>query len=430
MMPKIVIVSGNHLCHNPRVLKEAEALSAAGYEVEVLGGWVDAELSRRDVDLFSGCAWKFVPVVDFTQVSLGGRIYHLLIRGRGRLGRACFSRFGWENPLQLGYAGPKLLKSACAKRAHLYIAHSEQAMWVAARLMEKGFKIGVDMEDWFSEDLLPQDRKKRPIGLLRLLERRLLTTCVHRTCTSHVMSNALAEAYGCQPPTVLYNAFAWTERQALDGKIKDRRNQSLPSIHWYSQTLGRGRGLEDLIAALPLLKHKAEIHLRGNPVEGFDEWFATRLPEGWRDRIFVHSLVTNEELLSRISEHDIGFAGEMKYCLSRDVTITNKILQYLLAGLAVVASDTRGHKEVMASAEGAGFLYPSGNPEALAAALNSLLESSDRLEAAKAAALKSARNVFCWEHEMEKLLSSVREALDLGVSTRSDRHGRSYRLIS
>jgi len=44
-------------------------------------------------------------------------------------------------------------------------------------------------------------------------------------------------------------------------------------------------------------------------------------------------------LLSRIAEHDIGFAGEMKHCRSRDLTVTNKILQYLLAGIAVVAGN-------------------------------------------------------------------------------------------
>ena len=34
---KVVLPSGNPLCHNPRVVKEAEALASAGHEVEVLG---------------------------------------------------------------------------------------------------------------------------------------------------------------------------------------------------------------------------------------------------------------------------------------------------------------------------------------------------------------------------------------------------------
>src|SRR5262249_26701195 len=150
------------------------------------------------------------------------------------------------------------------------------------------------------------------------------------------MSSAFAAAYGCGPPVVIYNAFPWSERQSLDNGTKDRQNPAIPSIHWYSTTLGPGRGLEELIAAIPLLKRDVEVHLRGNPVPGFPESLRSRVADRWRDRLFFHSVVPNGELLSRIAEHDIGFAGEQRYCRSRDLTVTNKILHYLLGGLAVV----------------------------------------------------------------------------------------------
>src|SRR5262249_32781020 len=151
--------------------------------------------------------------------------------------------------------------------------------------------------------------------------------------------------------------FQWSERSRIDGVLKDRRNLHIPSIHWFSQTLGPGRGLEKLLAALPLVQHAAEIHLRGNPAAGFETWLRDRVPENWRERIFFHGLVSNEELLSRIAEHDIGFAGEGTYCRSRDLTVTNKILHYLLGGLVVVASDTTGQREVASQTPEAVMLY-------------------------------------------------------------------------
>ena len=131
----------------------------------------------------------------------------------------------------------------------------------------------------------------------------------------------------------------------MASRATEETGTALPCIR-FSQTLGPGRGLEDLIAALPLVKRDAEIHLRGNPVSGFENWLAHRLPEDWRNRIVVYPLVTNAELLSRIAEHDVGFAGEPSLIRSRDLTVTNKILYYLLAGLAVLASDTTGQREV------------------------------------------------------------------------------------
>lgn len=225
------------------------------------------------------------------------------------------------------------------------------------------------------------------------------------------MSQALASEFGCPQPTVVYNAFPWSDRKYIDGLPKDRRDGALPSIHWFSQTLGQGRGLEDLIAALPLLKQPAEIHLRGNPATSLNNWMASHLPESWRSRIVVHPPVLNTELLSRVAEHDIGFAGETSLIRSRDLTVTNKILYYLLAGLAVVASDTAGQREVAAQAPGAVLLYPSGNAAALAARLNTLLGSEDALRQAKCAALAAAKETFCWERQERALLESVNRAL-------------------
>jgi glycosyltransferase involved in cell wall biosynthesis len=225
------------------------------------------------------------------------------------------------------------------------------------------------------------------------------------------MGEALAREFGCPPPTVIYNAFPWSDRESIDGLFKDKRKPSVPSIHWFSQTLGHGRGLDDLIAALSLLKLEAEVHLRGKPASGFEDWLMHRVPETWRGRIKIHPLVSNSELLSRIAEHDIGFAGETPTMRNRDLTVTNKILHYLLGGLAVVASDTAGQREVAEQARGAVFLYPPGDAPALAARLNALLESADALGQAKAAALDAAKRRFCWERQEPALLESINRAL-------------------
>ncbi len=159
------------------------------------------------------------------------------------------------------------------------------------------------------------------------------------------------------------------------------------------------------------LNHRAEIHLRGKPANGFENWLTTHVPDTWRERIFIHDLVSNDELLSRIAEHDIGFAGEMQYCRNKELTVSNKILHYLLGGLAVVASDTTGQREVAEQAKGAVLLYPSGNGLLLAEQLNELLGKPERLADTKAAAIRAAEQTFCWEKYVSKLLRSVEKAL-------------------
>jgi glycosyltransferase involved in cell wall biosynthesis len=408
---RIGIVSGVSLAHNPRVLKEASTLAAAGFEVVVVGGGHEKLRLGTDLSLAKRHGFSFQPV-DLDDTGKTRRRASIFIRRlKNRLARTAHRFTGWESPLQLGNNIGILFRAAKAIEADYYIVHLEPALWVGASLLQAGFRVGIDIEDWYSEDLLPEARKGRPVKLLRLLEAKLLREGAHSTCTSRAMSDALAKEYNCRPPAVIYNAFPWADRQQLDGKLKDRKDPGIPSIHWYSQTLGYGRGLEDLLAALPYLKHPVEIHLRGNPVQGFNEWLQTHVPTPWRERIFVHGLVSNDDLLSRIAEHDIGFAGEMKYCRNKDLTASNKILHYLLAGLAVVASDTVGQREISQQAGEAVRLYPSGNPPALAAQINALLASSDELLSAKSTALAAAERTFCWERQAPVLLASIENAL-------------------
>jgi glycosyltransferase involved in cell wall biosynthesis len=408
---RVLVVTGSHLCHNPRAHKEAAALSAAGFDVEVLGAWTETSLADQDRAMLRTSQFRYTPVVDLTRGDFSAvRSRHCARLRRGLSVRA-HRLFRIESRWQLGNVYPALRRAVSRTAADLAIAHSETALAAVSDFRRRGQQSGVDMEDWFSEDLLPAARRNRPLRMLHQLESDLLVHGGFSSCPSGVMSQALAEAYGCRLPTVIYNAGAWAERDALDGLRKDRRDDTCPSIHWFSQTIGAGRGLEDLFAALPHLSYPAQLHLRGKPMANFAGWLAERVPEGWRDRVTVHGLVPHNELLSRIAEHDIGFAGEMKYCPSRDLTVTNKILQYMLAGVAGVASDTAGQREVAEKAPGAVLIYPSGDPVGLAASLNALLGSRERLRQAKDAALAAAKEHFCWERQAGKLVNAVAAAL-------------------
>jgi glycosyltransferase involved in cell wall biosynthesis len=408
---RVAILTAIPLSRNPRAFKEAETFTRAGFDVVVFGAAFDAVQLRIDEELADRHSFSFRSVLPAGKGGAMPTLLSIWRRIRTRAGIDLSRYFQIENAWQLGPAVVELAKQARRAQADYYIAHLEQGLWVGAQLRRFGSSVGIDIEDWYSEDLLPEARKSRPLRLLRNLEKELLTTCSHATCPSRAMSEALAKEFGCPRPTVIYNAFRWSDRESIDGLFKDRRKRCVASIHWFSQTIGHGRGLDDLIATLPLLKHEVEIHLRGKPVNGFEKWLVNCVPEAWRGRIKIHPLVSNSELLSRISEHDIGFAGEAPLMRSRDLTVTNKILHYLLSGLAVVASDTAGQREVAEQAPGGVFLYPSGDAPALAARLNALLESAGALRQAKAAALAAAEGTFCWERQEKALLESINRAL-------------------
>ncbi|BBD57365.1 hypothetical protein NIES2109_01310 [Nostoc sp. HK-01] len=407
-MAKILILIGGHLCTAPRPQKEAEALANAGYDVTVRGFWFDPELVERDRLIIANKKWRFAPIIDFQPSQ---RFNNWAVRLQARLVKEKFQRFGIFSPELLGYGAEAMLKVALKTRADLTIVHSEAGLWVANKLLDQGFKVGVDFEDWFSEDLLPEARVSRPIEQLKSLESRLVKECTYCLTTSYALADALAKAYNAPKPTVIYNVFPWSERSQIDHQKRDRRNLNLPSVHWFSQTIGPGRGLETLFQSLPYINIPLEIHLRGNYPESSRQWLEPLIPEQWRERLFIHPTVPNNELLSRIAEHDIGLALERSDIPSRNLTVTNKLFQYLQAGLAIIATDTAGQREILSQNSAIGRLI-TNNPIELAQAINDLLKDSNTLNTTKLASLEIFKEKFIWEQQLDKLLQLMLKNLD------------------
>lgn len=408
-MAKILILIGAHLCTAPRPQKEAQTLADAGHDVTVRGFWFDPDLVERDRQLMANKSWRFEPIIDFQPVH---RWKNLGVRLQSRLAKELFRRFGISSPGLFGYGAASMLKAARQARADLIIVHSEAGLWAGEKLLKEGFRVGVDFEDWFSEDLLPEARVNRPIKQLKWLEAQLIRKCIYSLTTSHAMAEALAEAYQAPKPTVIYNTFPWAERLQIDDQKRDRQNLNLPSLHWFSQTIGAGRGLEILFESLEYLDMAVEIHLRGNYPESCRQWLEPLVPDNWRSSLFIHPTVPNSELLSRIAEHDIGLALEIPHCLNRQFTITNKLFQYLQAGLAIVATNTTGQGEILSQYPQFGYLVTNNNPEEVAKALKDLLSNSESLAAGKKASLKAAEEKFSWEHQAIKILELAKKSLN------------------
>ena len=64
MKRRVLILSGTQLSANPRVVKEANALSEAGHSVEVVGGLFDSGLDERERAIHETKPWHYKKLVD------------------------------------------------------------------------------------------------------------------------------------------------------------------------------------------------------------------------------------------------------------------------------------------------------------------------------------------------------------------------------
>lgn len=409
MKKKIVILTQSHLCRNPRVVKEANTLAEAGFDVSILTTFTFADLLEEDRQLIH-------PRVELRGVvnmiaGQASKLYHLTGRLERRLAGEAVARLKWQTARALGYHYAQNLRAALREQADLYLCHQEASTVIGVELLKRGRRVGFDFEDWYSHDLLPEANRTRPLRLLEEVEKYALRNAQLCYTTSHAMAKAMAGFAGSNKPRVLLNVFPWAERQWMDNQNKDRNDFDRPSLHWYSQTIGPGRGLEWIVEALNDVDTPVQLHLRGNLFGNFAQDLQSRLKEGKGHSLHFHPLVPHRELLSRIAEHDLGLATEEYTPPSRNLTITNKILQYLLAGIPVLATDTEGQKEVAAEAQDAVLMFKGRDKESFIKAVNQFVANKDQMIQARSRALELAKSRFSWEVEAPKLVSWVEEVL-------------------
>ncbi len=403
-MAKVAIVTSGHFSTSPRVWKEADALAAHGHDVTVIGASYNARDAALDAEMLVGRRWRHRISANLVGTSLPVQAWRLVNRATSRVGRALL-RYGVRSPSALGYAATSLLTAAREEHADLTILHLEPALWAGVQLLAEGYRVAVDVEDWHSENDAGcdwgGDAQKQ---FLSSLERAVLPRAAFVTTTSNAMAAALAAAYGCATPHTIYNAVA--VRPSTPPPATDAVR-----FVWFSQTLGAGRGLEDLCAAMPLLTGEWEVEIRARASEAAVSWMRGLVPADLWPRVHIECVVPPDQLSAAVARHDVGLALESPRFQSKDLTASNKIFEYLQNGLFVVASATAGQREVLGLLTGGGATYRSGDAAGLASVLNDCIARRDALRAGRERLHREANAVLAYEHQAERLVTVVERAL-------------------
>ena len=148
-----------------------------------------------------------------------------------------------------------------------------------------------------------------------------------------------------RPVITLYNVFPTTLAEGLSAPGERRADSQEPvRLHWFGQTIGKGRGLRSAIEAMAPLGDRIEFHCRGTDCSpSFLEFRAHA--ERCRVRFVHYPLIDHDKLIQSLGRFHIGLALEQSSYPHYELTVTNKLFGYLLGGLAIAATNTSGQRE-------------------------------------------------------------------------------------
>jgi hypothetical protein len=420
--PRVCVMTAGQLSTCPRMLKAADAL-ATRYDVRVVSTRSTPWAGDADARLVPQRMWRWT-VVDYDRASAPVTYSWTGARQRGA-SRLAASVGADRVPHAVAIRAysrthSELVKAALAEPVDFIYGGTTGALAAVAEAGSRAsVPFAIDLEDFHSAEHAETEGALSN-HLADLVLRKVLEDATFLTTSSAPMAAAYVSIYGARPQ-VVHNTFPLPERspsfQRATGPIR---------LYWFSQTIGPGRGLENLIRAIGRCQIPATLTLRGrSALNG-----SARQPGPSRSLTYVDGLraLANDvapslEIVLRdpadpgamvdlCREHDIGLAIEEPDVFNHDLALSNKALTYPLAGLALLLTETAGQR-ALAVDVGDAVVVKSGDIDALAVGLRQWADSPARLTEAKAAAWEAARRRWHWEHEVERgrLLDAVAHVL-------------------
>jgi glycosyltransferase involved in cell wall biosynthesis len=400
-----VIISSGQPSLNPRLVKEADTLSAVGYDVTVLYAYWNNWGTRYDREILPLSKWK--------AICIGGdpdrrrftwflsRMIHKTARQRLQKN----DRFEVLAEKAIARSSYFLIKKASEIGADLYIAHNLGALPAAAKAAASHNKpYGFDAEDFHRQEV-NDDTGSMHFKLCSFIEDKYLPGAAYITASSPLIAERYEQLYDREILT-LKNVFPKTHN------ILPLDNRGPLKLFWFSQTIGPNRGLELIIESLGICKADFELHLLGQPSGDYAEQLLQLANKKGINakKIHFHAPVKGEDIFKMAPQFDIGLASEPGFCLNNNIALSNKIFTYIQCGLAVAASNTPAQCGLQNEYPKTGKLYASA--QQLADIFDFYDQNREQLYQTKLDAYQTGQEELNWDIEGQKFLQLIKTTLE------------------
>jgi hypothetical protein len=391
------------------MLKAADALHAAGYQVRVVSTRHVSWAWQTDLCVRKHRPWAW-QVVDYDRTSARAKQVSSGVRFRGAQA-AALAAGPARVPLAVGIRGysrvhDELVSAIASEPADFVYGGSTGALAaVASGAHRLGVRFGLDLEDFHSAEQ-SDEGSALAHALAERIESDVLPKATLLTASSPMIADAYSAKYKVRPAPI-HNTFP------LNFAAAPNRRGPL-RLYWFSQTLGPGRGIEDVIAAVGRCGITAEFHLRARPIPeyaaaltGFQARVAPSLT------LVFHGPESPDRMIELAQDYDLGVSTEDGAVLNHRLCLGNKIFTYLAAGTPVLLTATPAQARLAMDLGAAATVYDPGDVDALASILQRWNGDPNLRCVAAHEVRAAARRRWHWEHANDRgaLLTAFLHAL-------------------
>jgi glycosyltransferase involved in cell wall biosynthesis len=405
----VVLIGSTQISLNPRLLKEADALAEAGYNVTVIYKYWNSWGQALDQQLLAEKKWNSILVGGTPDFN---KLLYWYTRFQHKAAKILVKLMGinkFTSGLAIDRCTWLLRKKANSIRADLYIAHTLPAIPAAVSAAKKfNAACGFDAED-FHRNEVSDDPSNTDVRIKSFMESVYFSKLNYFTAASDEIAIKYQELFKTLKPLTILNTFPINKIPSGD------RTDSTLKLFWFSQTVGLSRGLQDVINAMKYIgEQSVEIHILGYLTPDVEEKLnalVDSLKTNPSARVIYHQPIPPQDLPAFSAQFDIGLALEPGFSINNDIALSNKLLMYVNAGLAVIATNTSAQQNFLLKYPAIGSLYKAGDYKTLGELISLYSQDRKKLEDAKKSSRILGSQVLNWENESKKFLSIVEETL-------------------
>ena len=320
ILPRICLLNPYPPSVSPRLVRNANVLAAAGFDVVVVTTRLPKRLLPHE-EFPKDFAWRY-EFVDLTE-SAGGRLRWQFCRLRRKLFLALVERKPARTLISRActYAGPELATLAAAQKADIYISHTHGALPAAAAAARRTqAKLVFDAEDMLAEC------SDEPMGVMRCIEETFVPQSSLITTMSRAAALRLQERLQLsQEPLVLHNTPSLKEREGVLPPSQRAKTNRL-RVYWFGQRIGRHSCADQVLHAMARMKAKAVLVLRGTPDPAYLQELQTLAQRlGLSDALEIQPRALPSEMVRLAAENDVALGTQPSDEPFHQLAVGNKV---------------------------------------------------------------------------------------------------------
>ncbi len=402
----------NQLWNDARVKKEATCLVGGGFSVTVIAkpedgrpeeeNWNGVRVlrPRKDSRLRDALRQRVLSATETGKRSIFSVLLRAIRRNPIRIFLTNLKRdLPWEY---------RLYRAVLSTNARIVHANDLDTLLTAAlaarrlksRLVYDSHELWLESTRYLRETG-PLDRLR-----YRLVERWLIGRADAVLAVTPSRGKAMAEMYPAVAGriTIVENSSEPISDLPPGGMLRDTLGLAAEiPIVLYQGIICPERGLEELLHAAALLP----VNLASIVIIGHDSWGGhlerVHRQLGLDGRVFLLPPVPSERLPEVTVSADAGLILFGNTCLNHYYSLPNKLYEYMMAGLPIIASDLPEMRRVIGECR-CGVLIDSPQPEAIADAITGMTSSPAEMKAMGKRGREAALHRYNWSVQAKRLL--------------------------